>query len=239
MAERGSLRLSVAEALRDDLARGRFGLGERLPTEDDLARRFGVNRHTVREALARLGAEGLVVSRRGLGSFVASRPADYPLGRRVRFEANLRAAGRTPAREVLALLTRAADEGEAAALGLEPGAPVHLYEGLSLADGQPLAIFRSVFPAARFPDLPRHLAELSSVTAALAREGVADYTRASTRLVAKVATATQAALLRLPEPAALLRSTALNVDAQGRPVEHGVTWFAGDRVTLTLADQGG
>ncbi len=119
MAERGSLRAGVADALRDDLARGRFGPGDRLPAEAALARRFALNRHTVRDTLARLAAEGLVISRRGAGSFVASRPTDYPLGRRVRFEANLRAAGRTPAREVLALLTRAADEGEAAALGLE------------------------------------------------------------------------------------------------------------------------
>jgi GntR family phosphonate transport system transcriptional regulator len=234
-APRG-LRSSVAEALRDDLARGRFRPGDRLPSESDLATRFGVHRHTVREALARLGREGLVASRRGAGTFVLAPPADYPLGRRVRFTEAMRASGRTPSREGTVLTTRAADAREAEALALSPGDPVHSYEGVSLADGQPVALFQSVFPAARFPDLPRHLAADPSVTAALAASGVPDYLRASTRLVATLATPHQAARLRLSEPAALLRSTNLNADPEGRPVELGTTWFAGDRVALLLAD---
>lgn len=237
MAERrGSLRGSVAEALRDDLARGRFRPGDRLPAETDLATRFGVHRHTVREALARLGREGLVAARRGAGTFVLAPPAEYPIGRRVRFGQNIRASGRTPSRGEVVVTTRAADAAEAEALGLPPGAPVHAHEGVSLADGQPLALFQSVFPAERFPDLPARLAANPSVTEALAACGVVDYTRASTRLVATLATPHQAARLRLPLPAALLRSIGVNVDAEGRPVEHGVTWFAGDRVTLTLAE---
>jgi GntR family phosphonate transport system transcriptional regulator len=225
---------SIAGTLADEIARGHWGVGERLPTEAELSARFGVNRHTVRRSIAALGDEGLVHSRRGSGVFVAGKPTEYPLGRRVRFHQNLRAAGRLPGKEILAIATRAADAEEAEALALSPGAEVHAYEGLSLADGQPIATFRSVFPAARFPDLPRHLIEERSVTAALARGGVPDYTRASTRLTAVPATATQALHLRLPEGAPLLRSVGINVDAEGRPVEYGHTWFAGDRVTLTV-----
>jgi GntR family phosphonate transport system transcriptional regulator len=230
------LRSSVTEALRDDLARGRFRPGDRLPSEADLATRFGVHRHTVREALRRLSTEGLVASRRGAGTFVLTPPADYPLGRRVRFSAAMRAAGREPSRSACVLLTRAADAAEAQALGLLPGAPLHAYEGVSLADGQLVALFQSLFPADRFPDLASHLARDPSVTAALAASGVPDYVRSVTRLVATVATAHQAARLRLREPAALLRSTHVNADPEGRPVEIGTTWFAGDRVTLVLAE---
>ena len=225
---------SIAGTLADEIARGHWAVGERLPTEAELSARFGVNRHTVRRSLAALGDEGLVHSRRGAGVFVAGKPTDYPLGRRVRFNQNLRAAGRLPGREVLAIATRSADAEEAEALALPRGAEVHAYEGLSLADGQPIAVFRSVFPAARFPDLPAHLVAEGSVTAALAKGGVTDYTRASTRLAAVAATATQALHLRLPEGAPLLRSVAINVDGAGCPVEYGHTWFAGDRVTLTV-----
>jgi GntR family phosphonate transport system transcriptional regulator len=225
---------SIAGTLADEIARGHWGVGERLPTEAELSARFGVNRHTVRRSLAALGDEGLVHSRRGAGVFVAGRPTDYPIGRRVRFHQNLRAAGRLPGKEILTIATRTADAEEAEALALAARAEVHAYEGLSLADGQPVALFRSVFPAARFPDLPRHLLEEGSVTAALARGGVADYTRASTRLTAVPATATQGLHLRLPEGAPLLRSVGVNVDTARRPVEYGHTWFAGDRVTLTV-----
>lgn len=231
---RTALWTTIRDTLSEELSEGRYALGDRLPTEGALAARFAVNRHTVRRALAALAEAGLVVSRRGAGVFVAGRPTDYPLGRRVRFHQNLRAAGKLPDKRVLQIETRLAGAAEAEALCLDPGARVHCYDGLSLADGQPIAVFRSVFPAARFPHLPERLGRLTSVTAALREEGVADYTRASTRLTAQAADPAQAAHLRLREGAPLMRSVAINIDPDGRPVEYGITHFAGDRVTLTL-----
>jgi GntR family phosphonate transport system transcriptional regulator len=227
---------AIAAAQRTDIAEGVYAHGDKLPTEAALAARFGVNRHTVRHALAALADEGLVHARRGAGVFVAMTPTDYPIGRRVRFHQNLRAAGRTPTKRVLLLETRTAQVRECEALGLAPGARVHVYEGLSLAEGRPIALFRSVFPAERLPDLPAHLARDPSVTAALTACGVADYTRASTRVNAKLATATQALHLQIAEHAPVLRTIGLNVDPGGTFIEFGHTWFAGDKVTLTLAD---
>ncbi|MEM9788476.1 MAG: phosphonate metabolism transcriptional regulator PhnF [Pseudomonadota bacterium] len=227
---------SIASALTTDIAEGRYGPGDKLPTEAALAARFGVNRHTVRRALAAMAQDGLVHPRRGAGVFVAQTPTDYPIGRRVRFHQNLAAAGRSPAKTILTLETRAADAREAEALALEAAEQVHVYEGLSLADDTPIAVFRSVFPTARFPGLLQDLDDTKSVTAALKRHGIDDYTRASTRLTAKQANPTQALHLRINEGAPILRSVSINVDETGTPVEYGHTWFAGDRVTLTLQD---
>lgn len=225
---------AVRDQIAADIAAGRHAPGDRLPSEAALAARFGVNRHTLRRALADLAAQGLVQARRGAGVFVVGRITDYPIGRRTRFRDNLLGAGRMPDRRVLRLLTQPADTSEAAALGLEPGAAVHLYEGVSLADGVPLSLFRSAFDAGRFPALRLELARLGSVTAALAAVGVADYTRRSTRLSAETADPVQAGHLRLRPGAPLLRAVSVNVDASGRPVEFGRTWFAGERVQLTL-----
>ena len=225
---------AIAETLRREIAEGLYRPGDRLPTEAELAARFAVNRHTVRRGLSALAEAGLVHARRGAGVFVAARPVDYPLGRRVRYHQNLAAAGQMPGREVLRIETRAGSARECAALDLPEGAEVHVFEGISFADGVPMALFVSVFPAARFPALPEALARERSITRALAEAGVADYTRAVTRLSAERATATDALRLRLPEGAALLRTQAVNVDPDGRPVEFGMTWFAGDRVTLTV-----
>ncbi|MBT9382353.1 phosphonate metabolism transcriptional regulator PhnF [Pseudooceanicola sp. CBS1P-1] len=225
---------SIAKALTADIAEGRYRPGDRLPTEAELSARFGVNRHTVRRGLAVLSEQGMIHARRGAGVFVALSPTDYPLGRRVRFHQNIRAAGRLPARQLLLTDTRKADAAEARHLGLPPGAPVLATEGISLADGQPIALFRSVFPGDRFPGLAQSLAEVPSITAALKRHGVTDYTRAWTRADARRADATQALHLHLREGDPLLRTTSLNVDPQGQPVEYGRTWFAGERVTLTL-----
>jgi GntR family phosphonate transport system transcriptional regulator len=235
---RSPLWTAIRDHIADDIARGHYAPGDRLPTEAQLSDRFGVNRHTVRRALAALADDGMVHARRGAGVFVRHRPTSYPLGRRVRFHQNLTAAGRVPERRVLLLETRAADAKESAALELAAGAAVHVYEGLSLADGTPIALFRSVFPAARFPQMIAALRDSQSVTAGFAAHGLADYTRASTEITAKPATPTLAAHLQLAAGAAILRTVAVNVDGDGQPVEFGRTWFAGDRVALTLGADG-
>lgn len=227
----------IAATLTAEIGSGHYLPGDRLPTEAALAARFGVNRHTVRHALAALADRGLVHSRQGAGVFVAQRPTDYPLGRRVRFHQNVLAAGQTPSRRISRAETRPCDAEEARVLRLKPGEPVQVVEGISLADGQPIAVFRSVLPAARFPGLLALVQETGSITRSLAAAGLTDYTRAETRLTAQLADPVLAVALAVRPGAPVMRSVAVNVDPLGAPVELGTTWFAGERVTLTLADQ--
>lgn len=69
---KASISKQIAEQLRAAIVDGRFKIGERLPTEDELAQRYGVSRPSVREALKRLAAQNLVRARRGPtgGNFV-------------------------------------------------------------------------------------------------------------------------------------------------------------------------
>lgn len=60
----------LVQHLRGDIIRGVFPVGSQLPTEEELAERFTVSRHTVREALRQLRADGLVSSRQGSGTTV-------------------------------------------------------------------------------------------------------------------------------------------------------------------------
>ncbi len=228
---------AIAATLTTEIASGHYRPGDKLPTEAALAARFGVNRHTVRHALSALAERGLVHSRRGAGVFVAQRPTDYPLGRRVRFHQNVLAAGQTPSRRINRAETRPSDPEEARALRLKVSEAVHVVEGVSLADGQPIAAFRSVFPAARFPGFLDLVRESGSITRSLAASGLVDYTRAETRLTAQLADPVLAVALAVRPGAPVLRTVAVNVDPGGVPVELGTTWFAGERVTLTVADQ--
>jgi GntR family transcriptional regulator, transcriptional repressor for pyruvate dehydrogenase complex len=70
--------VKLSDQIHDQLlaliAGGEFAEKSRLPTEVELAARFDVSRTIVREALARLRDDGVVVSRQGAGTFVRRRP---------------------------------------------------------------------------------------------------------------------------------------------------------------------
>ena len=72
MAQGTSMTHEVAATLRGRIAHGEFGPGMRLPSERALAARLNVSRVTVVRALTRLRLEGLVVTRHGSGTFVAT-----------------------------------------------------------------------------------------------------------------------------------------------------------------------
>lgn len=228
---------SIAATLEDEILKGHYRPGDKLPTESALASRFGVNRHTVRHAMSDMAERGVVRSRRGSGVFVETEPTDYPIGKRVRFHQNIRASGRLPQKSVLRIEERGADHAEARALEIARGAPVIVYEGLSFSEDQPIAHFISVFPTAPVPGLAATLAEISSVTEALKRNGIPDYVRAETRISVDHATPTQALHLRIGAGDAVLKSVGINRTEGGLPIEFGTTWFAGDKVTLTVTPE--
>jgi len=69
-----SLATRIADALRADIAAGRFAAGARLPAEAALGETFGVSRPIVREAIAQLKADGVLVTRKGSGAYVSETP---------------------------------------------------------------------------------------------------------------------------------------------------------------------
>lgn len=66
---------AVAGALRDQIRDGAYGPGDRLPGNRELALSFGVSMGSVREAISMLGAEGLIETRAGSGTYVTRAPA--------------------------------------------------------------------------------------------------------------------------------------------------------------------
>ena len=231
-----ALWIGIKDQLEDEITSGLYPPGARLPTEAAFSTRFGVNRHTIRRALGALAEAGLVHARRGSGVFVQEDVTNYAISDRVRFHQNLEADGKLPSKSILSIVTRPASTAEAAALGIGHEAEVHCCEGLSLADGHPIAHFTSLFPAAPFPELPGFLNEFRSVTRALKACGVPDFTRATTRITARQATAPQAHHLRLRDGAPVIRVESINTAPNGQRVEYGRTFFAGDRVTLTVGE---
>ncbi|WP_131740270.1 GntR family transcriptional regulator [Actinomadura roseirufa] len=117
-----------------------------FPGELALVAEYGVSRHTVREALRRLRAEGVVVAERGRAPRLAE-PAEIeqPLGALYSLFASVEAAGQHQ-RSVVRVLDVRADGVVAARLGLEESTPLLHLERLRLADEEPLALDRVWLP---------------------------------------------------------------------------------------------
>lgn len=73
--ERPRLADTIYGQLLEEIMAGRFAMGERLPTENQLAQRFSVSRPVVREALQRLQTDGVVIARQGSGTYVQRSPS--------------------------------------------------------------------------------------------------------------------------------------------------------------------
>jgi len=68
--QKASATTQVFQALYEGIATGRFQRGQKLPSQEELARQFGVSRNTLREAINQLTAMGLLSSQQGVGTLV-------------------------------------------------------------------------------------------------------------------------------------------------------------------------
>lgn len=227
----------IADEIRASIARGEFAVAAPLPSEMALADRFGVNRHTVRSAIASLVQEGILRAERGRGTFVEKREQlQFAIRKRTRFSEGLSRQGTSGEGRVLATGRSAADQETAAALRVAPGADLVRVDMLYVVEGAPVSIATNFFDAARFTGIGEAVADSGSITAALARCGIADYTRCQTTITARHADGEDLSALRLSPGAIVLYVTAVNVDPAGAPIQFARTRFAAERVALTVEE---
>jgi GntR family phosphonate transport system transcriptional regulator len=225
----------IAERVEADILAGALAPHARLPNEVELSRRYAVNRHTVRRALAALATKGLIRATPGRGTFVEPPRLPYRIGPRTRFSEAAARAGREAAGDLLAATAVEASPDIAERLGLAPDARVLRLSTRRLADGIPIVTGTSWFPLPRFAALDGEYAAHGSISRAIAACGVADYRRAETRVTARLATAEESSLLMVPVASQLLVLDSLNVDEAGTPIQYARSLFAADRVELVVS----
>jgi GntR family transcriptional regulator, phosphonate transport system regulatory protein len=229
--------LQIEQILSAEIAEHGFGEEGRLPSETELAKRFDVNRHTVRRAMMRLASTGLICVEPGRGTFVQPGAIDYKIGRRTRFTENLRRQNHSPSGVILSSEKVRAEPLISKALSIRTGAYVFEIESRHESDGVPLTRARSWYPAARFAGLPEVLAGASSISEGLAKYGVTDYTRKWSRICSVLPSSELARELQINRQQPVLRIENLDVDGAGVPIKYGVTHFAADRVQLLVEDE--
>jgi GntR family transcriptional regulator len=203
--------------------------GDRLPTERELAQRYGCSLITVRRALSELAREQRIERTRGRGTFVLHPRLDLNFGGNRGFADEMLTRGLDPATRLIAARPESAGEAVAAALDLELGSPTLYLERLRLAGGEPLLLEQVHLPAERFPGLLASDLEHNSLYDLLVE-------RYGTRIV-RAREALEPVLLRTREaqlldqapgrPALLVEGIAYATD--GRPIEFARSYVRGDR----------
>ncbi|KAA2262024.1 GntR family transcriptional regulator [Solihabitans fulvus] len=213
------------------LAEQELSPGSPIPSERDLAERYGVSRITVRAAIGQLVAEGLLTRAQGRGTFTASRRLDGQLYLES-FTDDMRRRGLAPTTDVLAGVEEEPTASAAAALGLTAGEAAYRLLRLRRADGIPIAVERGYYNPQVVPELLRHDLTGSLYTLIADTYGVQlDHGRQT--VWAEIADPETAKLLavRVGSPLLVFRRVA---SAAGRPVEDMTSWYRGDLYQVTM-----
>ena len=207
--------------------------GERLPSDSDLCREFGVSRMTARNAMQRLADDGLVQRIPGRGTFVAEPPAHRFADRLMAFSHEMERQGRVPSSRLLDREIRPASDGEASALSLRRGEPVVVVRRLRLADSLPIAIEAAALVRRTADIVMAADLERGSLHEALARAGL-QLRRGKATITAEGATPEDARLLGVVAGEPLLVERRVIADVGGRAIEATESRYPGDRYALDV-----
>jgi GntR family transcriptional regulator len=225
----------IEDWLAGQIADGSLAPGDRLPTEHELAKWFGVSRMTLRHALAELARRGLVtrtVGRHG-GTVVAAAKLEQDLTTLAGFSEQLRRHGMVAGAQVLSARSRPAGPAAAAALRLGEDDPVHEVRRIRLGDGRPIALERSLFPAARFPGMLEFRLDGSLYDLLETRYGLRPH-RARESLEPVTAGVREAEALDVAEGAPLMLVERTAYARSGEPLEFARDLFRGDRTRVVV-----
>lgn len=220
------LYLRLESAIREAIAAGGLAPGDALPPERELAAELGISRVTVRKALSGLVESGMLVQRRGSGTYVAHPPrkVEQPLSRLTSFTEDMRARGLKPGVRILDRSVSLPSPEEAMTFGLKIGERVSRVHRLRLADDVPMALELASIPQAYLPD---PAAVDGSLYVVLEANGIRPV-RALQRLSAANLGPSEAGLLDLPVGTAALRIERVSYLADGRVVEFTRSFYRGD-----------
>lgn len=135
------LGIAIERLIRED----RLPAGAVLPREPDFARQLGLSRQTVNQALTGLATRGLLVRRRGIGTFVAQRYVEQPLDNLYSFIRTLSAQGHVPGTRMLGSRITVDEVASMFLTGRHDGLVLELSR-LRLMDGEPLVIEEIYLP---------------------------------------------------------------------------------------------
>jgi GntR family transcriptional regulator len=221
----------ISERLYASLEKGEFGVGDALPSEAELGRRFSVSRTTARTALGSLAKRGLIEQKSGRGSIVLPRRVEQPLNLLSSFNEDMRARGLKPGYRDVQVDTAPAPADAVAELGLVDDQAVVRIRRVLLADDAPIAVSESwLSPNVLRPDAPLpDVRSIASLYVWLERQHGVRVTSGREVIEGGVADAHLAEVLETTSGSAVLVARRTACDHQGAPLEYAVRHYRADR----------
>ncbi len=224
--------LQIEEELKGEIADGKIGRLSRLPSEHELTARFDVSRMTVRKALDRMVADGLLFRQPGKGTYVAPAKIEHIASQALSFSDAMSQHGLASTTVVLSSGITKAPSSINAKLGVGLDEAVVFLRRLRYVEGETMAIHQSYLPIRWAPILDRDLT--GSLTHVLDDMG-ARVTDVEDSVEAILAAEDDAHLLQIPVGSPLLHIGGVARSANGAIVRYSEALYRGDRFNLRVS----
>lgn len=226
--------VQIAEALGKLLKSGELPAGYPLPPERALCDRFGVSRMTYRAAVGMLERQGLILSFRGRGTFVAHDRLRKAQDELRSFTEEILARGGVPESRVLSFRLVPAAEETREFFSLAEGEQAYDIRRLRLKDGTPLAIEAVQIPQRLCPGLDRFDLARNSLYKTLGQFYGMRLKTCVEEISAEVPSREYRRLLELPGGVAILVIRRKSYTKTGDPCELGRTSYRGDMYSAVV-----
>jgi len=229
-----SLYIQLYKIISDKIKNRTYKAGDKIPSENDLSKRYGVNRHTARMALQKLKTNGLIFSEKGKGYFVAHIKVPYSITDKSNYSAQILEIGFEPSSKLIEATTQKADADTASFLNISENDEVVVIKLLRYVDSIPFAIYISYFDATRFKDLHRFIHDNESLTQTLIEKYKVEPIKDSSTFEAMMPSEDDAKLLMIPKTYPLLSSTVISHYKNNNIVEYGIAKFRSDLAKIKI-----
>jgi len=223
--------------IKRSITSGVMKVGDLLPSEAELCAEYDISRNTVRQAIGALEEEGLVVRKRGKGTFVTD-PTLRRKGVQYSFTTEISQMGKTPSSTIIDFALITPSPKIAQILELDEGLKVYCFTRVRKVDGEPLILETSYYPQYIYPNLTRETLETHSFYSLLYHQGVIPFA-ALDSYEAVILEPREARLLEcLPGSAAFHHQRRTHTE-DGRIYEYTTSLMRADRVSLDVGFQKG
>ena len=231
------LYVQLMEELETSIRNGVYKPGDKIMTEAEMAKEYGVSLITVRKAVGSLMEKGLVVRKQGKGTFVTKPKYSRNMKKLQSFTEMCEQMGVKPGAQVLENRLIMADKKVADRLGIEPGSNVVYISRLRLADGEPVQVEKSYFPL-KYAFLLEEDLNNGSMFECLKEKAGAKVASSEKMIELCRATAEEAALMDVKKGDDLLFVKSTAYDENGEPMYAGIQLINGDRFSLYVYESG-